>query len=161
MLLLAPVTEPAAIAHALAGGAGPARWSQGDVLAACLAVLGDRPGLLVIDNCEHLLAAVRDVVGTVLAACPRLSVLTTSREPLALAAEYVYRLAPLPLPRVGGGQDAAAVPSVAVFLDRAARVRRGAARRPPTWRRSPTSSGGSTGCRWPSSSPPAGCPRSR
>ena len=120
VLLLAPITEPAAIGHALAAALN-LRVVQGDVLAACLAVLDDRPGLLVIDNCEHLLAAVRDVVGTVLSACPRLSVLTTSREPLALAAEYVYRLAPLPLP--GSGPGVADVPSVAVFLDRAARVR--------------------------------------
>ena len=80
----------------------PRRWTspscQGDVLAACLAVLGERPGLLVIDNCEHLLDAARDTVGVVLAACPRLSVLATSREPLGLAAEYAFRLAPLPLP---------------------------------------------------------------
>jgi predicted ATPase/DNA-binding SARP family transcriptional activator len=128
VLLLAPITEPAAIGHALAAALN-LRVVQGDVLAACLAVLEDRPGLLVIDNCEHLLAAVRDVVGTVLSTCPRLSVLTTSREPLALAAEYVYRLAPLPLP--GSGPGVADVPSVAVFLDRAARVR-------PDFRPTPT-----------------------
>ena len=62
MLLLAPVTDPAAIPHALAA-ALDLKVVQGDVLAACVAVLGDRPGLLVIDNCEHLLDAVRDMVG--------------------------------------------------------------------------------------------------
>jgi predicted ATPase/DNA-binding SARP family transcriptional activator len=122
VLLLAPVGEPAAIAHALAAALN-LRVVQGDVLAACLAVLGDRPGLLVIDNCEHLLDGVRDTVGALLSACPRLSVLATSREPLALPAEFVYRLAPLPLP--GAGPDLAGVPSVAFFLDRAARVRPG------------------------------------
>ena len=60
--------------------------------------------------------------------CPpaRGSRCTTSREPLALAAEYTYRLAPLPLPGPGPdvtGPDVADVPSVAVFLDRATRVR--------------------------------------
>ena len=122
VLLLAPVTDPAAIPHALAAALS-LKVVQGDVLLACVAVLGDRPGLLVIDNCEHLLDAVRDAVGVVLSSCPQLSVLATSREPLGLAAEYASRLAPLPLP--GPNQDLPQVPSVAVFLDRASRVRPG------------------------------------
>jgi predicted ATPase/DNA-binding SARP family transcriptional activator len=125
-LLLAPVTDPAAVPHALAAALG-LEVVRGDVLAACAAVLGDRPGLLVVDNCEHLLDAVRDAVDAVLSACPRLAVLATSREPLGLAAECVVRLAPLPLP--DGDRDLARVPSVAVFLDRAGRVRPGP---PPT-----------------------------
>ncbi len=122
VLLLGPVTDPAAVPHALAAALG-LNVVQGDVLAACLAVLGDRPGLLVVDNCEHLLGVARDTVGRLLSACPRLSVLATSREPLGLAAEHSFRLAPLPLP--GAGQDLARVPSVALFLDRADRVRAG------------------------------------
>ncbi|HYZ08412.1 MAG TPA: BTAD domain-containing putative transcriptional regulator [Pseudonocardiaceae bacterium] len=122
VLLLAPVTDPAAIPHALAATLN-LTVTQGDVLTACVAVLGNRPGLLVIDNCEHLLDAARDTVDVILSACPGLSVLATSREPLGLAAEYASRLAPLPLP--GTDQDLAQVPSVAVFLDRAGRVRPG------------------------------------
>jgi len=130
VLLLAPVTDPAAIPHALAAALN-LNVVHGDVLSACLAVLGDQPGLLVIDNCEHLLGAVRDTVGVVLARCPGLTVLATSRERIGLAADYAFRLAPLPLP--GPEQDGPAlganalehVPSVAVFLDRAARVRPG------------------------------------
>lgn len=122
VLLLAPVGERAAIAHALAAALN-LTVVRGDVLAACVAVLGDRPGLLLVDNCEHLLDAVRDTVGVLLSGCPRLSVLATSREPLGLVEEHVSRLAPLPLP--GTGQELADVPSVAVFLERAARVRPG------------------------------------
>jgi predicted ATPase/DNA-binding SARP family transcriptional activator len=122
VLLLAPVTEPAALPHALAAALG-LEVVRGDVLAACLALLGDRPRLLVIDNCEHLLDAARDTVDAILSACPRLTVLATSREPLGLAAESVVRLAPLRLP--GEERDLARVPAVAVFLDRAARVRPG------------------------------------
>lgn len=120
VLLLAPVTDPVAIPHALAAALS-LNVVQGDVLSACVAVLGDRAGLLVIDNCEHLLDAVRDTVNLVLSSCPQISVLATSREPLGLAAEYSSRLGPLPLP--GRDQDLARVPSVAVFLDRARRVR--------------------------------------
>jgi predicted ATPase/DNA-binding SARP family transcriptional activator len=122
VLLLAPVTEPGAVPHALAATLG-LEVVRGDVLAACLAVLGDRPGLLVVDNCEHVLDEARDTVAAVLSACPRLTVLATSREPLGLSAECVVRLAPLALPQ--GERDLARVPSVAVFLDRAVRVRPG------------------------------------
>jgi predicted ATPase/DNA-binding SARP family transcriptional activator len=123
VLRLASVTDPAAIPHALAAALGLA-VVQRDVLASCVAVLGDRPGLLVIDNCEHLLDAARDTVGRLLAECPELTVLATSREPLGLTAEHLHRLAPLPLP--GPQDDPARAPSVAVFVDRAARVRPGA-----------------------------------
>ncbi|OLT06947.1 transcriptional regulator [Pseudonocardia sp. CNS-004] len=124
VLLLAPVTDPAALPHALAAALN-LNVVQGDVLAACVAVLAHRPGVLVIDNCEHLLDAVRDTVEAVLAGCPGLAVLATSRERLGLAAEYTFRLAPLPVP--GPDQDLPYVPSVAVFLDRAARARPGPA----------------------------------
>ncbi len=122
VLLLAPVTDPAAVPHALAAALN-LTVTHGDVLAACLAVLGDRRGLLVIDNCEHLLDAVRDMVAVLLPACPGITVLATSREPLGLPAEHTSRLAPLALPRPG--EDLAQAPAVAVFLDRAARVRPG------------------------------------
>ncbi|MCV2488682.1 winged helix-turn-helix domain-containing protein [Geodermatophilus sp. YIM 151500] len=122
VLPLAAVSDAAAVPHALAAALDLA-VVQGDVLGACLAVLGDRPGLLVVDNCEHLLDSVRDTVATVLASCPRLSVLATSRERLGLAAEYAFRLPALPLP--DSEPDLAAVPSVALFLDRARRVRAG------------------------------------
>ncbi len=126
VLLLAPVTDPAGVPHALAAALG-VEVVQGDVLTACLAVLGDRRGLLVVDNCEHQLDAARAVVGALLSHCPRLAVLATSREPLGLAVECVVRLAPLPLP--AGDQEVGRVPSVELFLERAGRVRTGP---PPT-----------------------------
>ena len=123
VLALAPVTAAAAIPHALASALGLSVVS-GDVLAACVAVLGDDPRLLVIDNCEHLLDAVRDTVSVLLGGCPRLTILATSREPLGLAEEYSYRLSPLPIPSESLTADALPqVASVAVFLDRAGRVR--------------------------------------
>ncbi|MGE5765080.1 MAG: ATP-binding protein, partial [Mycobacterium leprae] len=121
--------DPAAVPHALAAALS-LEVVQGDLLSACIAVLADRPGLLVIDNCEHLLDAVRESVGAVLSCCPQIRVLATSREPLGLAAEYVWRLAPLALP--GPDQALAQVPSVALFLDRARRVRPGSPATPVT-----------------------------
>ncbi|MGZ8751300.1 MAG: AfsR/SARP family transcriptional regulator, partial [Pseudonocardia sp.] len=128
-VLLAPVTDRAGIPHTLAAALG-LRELRGDVLAACVAILDDRTNLLVIDNCEHLLEAVAELVSTVLDACPNLTVLATSRQPLGLATECPFRLAPLPLPGPMPLRDIDAgalqrIPSVAVFLERAARVRPG------------------------------------
>ena len=124
VLLLAPVTAADAIPHALAAALN-LQVTRGDVLAACVAHLAAGPGLLLVDNCEHLLDGVRDAVAALLDGCPQLTVLTTSREPLGLAGECASRLAPLPVPAVEDGRALERVPSVAVFLDRAARVRPG------------------------------------
>jgi predicted ATPase/DNA-binding SARP family transcriptional activator len=125
VLLLAPVTDPAAVPYALAD-ALDLRVTQGDVLTACAALLGSGPKLLIIDNCEHVRTAVRDLVTTLHAGCPELVVLATSREPLGLPAEQQFRLTPLPLPDPGGAGPLDQVPSVAVFLERAGRVHPGA-----------------------------------
>lgn len=69
--------------------------------------------LLVVDNCEHLLDTVAELVAQLLAAAPRLRVLATSQMPLALDGESVYHLEPL-------GRD----DSVALFALRAAERRR-------------------------------------
>lgn len=119
VLLLAPLTEPAAMDHALAAALN-VNVVRGDVLAACVAVLGDSERLLVVDNCEHLLDAARDVIVTLLASCRRLTILATSRESLGVPEEFTYRLAPLPLPSVDRTHSAAA--SVELFVDRARRI---------------------------------------
>ena len=54
--------------------------------------------LLLVDNCEHLLASVASLVSTLLAACPALQVLATSRAPLHLRGEQELPVEPLPLP---------------------------------------------------------------
>lgn len=81
-------------------------------------LLRERPHLLVLDNCEHLSAACARILRRLLSASPRLVVLATSREPLGLPEETVWRLDPLQVP----DHDAApapSVPSVALFLRRA------------------------------------------
>lgn len=57
----------------------------------------DFRGVLVLDNCEHLIGAVAQLVAGLLAAAPGTSVLVTSREPLALAGEAVHPVQPLPV----------------------------------------------------------------
>jgi predicted ATPase len=124
VLLLAPVTDPAAVPYALAT-ALDLRAVRGDLLGACAAMLGAGPRVLVVDNCEHLRQAARDLVATLQARCPQLTVLATSRESLGLGTERQFRLAPLALPDPRATATAAQVPSVAVFLDRAVRARSG------------------------------------
>ncbi|GAB2824081.1 BTAD domain-containing putative transcriptional regulator [Actinocorallia aurea] len=72
------------------------------------------PTLLVLDNCEHLVEAVAELVAQLVATTRELRVLTTTRAPLAIAAERVY-----PLPQLGSGD------AVALFRDRATAARPG------------------------------------
>ena len=123
-LLLAGITDSSAIPHALAE-ALDLRVVHGDVLTACAALLAAGPQLLLIDNCEHLLPGVRHLVASLLDACPDLTMLATSREPLGLPAEQRLRIAPLSLARLGDLDDLTRSPAVAVFVDRARRVRPG------------------------------------
>lgn len=81
---------PATVATALGLQAAPA-----GVETAVADLLAPAPALLVLDNCEHLLAASRQLVGRLLRRCPALRVLVTSRQRLDLPAERVIRLGPL------------------------------------------------------------------
>ncbi|HEX6698880.1 MAG TPA: adenylate/guanylate cyclase domain-containing protein [Solirubrobacteraceae bacterium] len=86
--------------------------------------LGAKHLLLVVDNLEHVMGAV-PFIGRLLSACPTLTVLATSREPLGLQAEERYPVAPLALPARTTAEDADAladVGAVALFCARA-RVR--------------------------------------
>ena len=67
-----------------------------------LADLRNRQLLLVLDNCEHLLGAVAPLVAEVLAAAPKLTVITTSREPLQVPGEHVIPIPPLQVPPADG-----------------------------------------------------------
>ncbi|MGV9675404.1 AfsR/SARP family transcriptional regulator [Nocardia sp. NPDC003482] len=78
--------------------------------------LSARPMLLILDNCEHLVDAAAEVVADLVGACDRLTVLTTSRAPLAIMAETVYPLPPLAI-------DAHGSPATELFAARARAVR--------------------------------------
>ncbi|MGW0006178.1 ATP-binding protein [Nocardia grenadensis] len=78
--------------------------------------LSARPMLLVLDNCEHLIDGAALVVADLVGSCPQLTVLTTSRSPLAITAETVYPLAPLAI-------DSAGSPATDLFAARSRAVR--------------------------------------
>ena len=68
---------------------------RADIRARIAQRLAQSPSLLVLDNCEHLIAAAAELTAFLIAAAPDLRVLTTSRAPLAIAAERVYPLGEL------------------------------------------------------------------
>jgi predicted ATPase/transcriptional regulator with XRE-family HTH domain len=116
---LAPIADPALVPTAVATALDlPAR--EGSVTDALANVLRPKHMLLVLDNCEHVVAAAGRLADTLLAACPRMHLLATSREPLDIADEVVYRLAPLALPERGATVLAAIAesPSVQLFVSR-------------------------------------------
>ncbi|GAA3792912.1 BTAD domain-containing putative transcriptional regulator [Sphaerisporangium flaviroseum] len=102
-----------------------------DPLDRLVAALAGRRLLLILDNCEHLIAPAAALARRLLGACPRLAILTTSREPLGLTGEMLVPLSPLAVPPPGTDHDdALAYPAVRLFADRAAAVRPGLTTRP-------------------------------
>ncbi len=109
-----------AIAHALGIQVG----EDDRALDALLCALRDRRLLLVLDNVEQV-APAAPLLAHVLASCPRLVMLATSREPLRVRAEHVLPVEPLDLPELGrpaAPEDLAHTASVALFLHRARAV---------------------------------------
>ena len=80
------------VVPAVAAAVGVVEPPGGSLLDALLAVLSRADGLLLLDNCEHVLAEVEQLVSAVVAACPRLSVVATSRARLGATYEWVYEL---------------------------------------------------------------------
>jgi predicted ATPase/DNA-binding SARP family transcriptional activator len=122
---LAPVRTADAVEDVLATGLGVVRRGAEPLLQTLVTALRPRRTLLVLDNCEHVLDAVAPLVDRLVRGCPRLVVLATSRERLAVAGEHVWPVPPLPVPGEAATLDLdalAAVPSVRLFCDRAAAV---------------------------------------
>jgi len=123
---LAALSDPDAVGSAALAALG-AHQLAGSSLARQVAVeLGDQPSLVVLDNCEHLIDPCAEFVADLLSAGRRVSVLATSREPLGVPGEVVWRVPSLRCP---GPERAVSIPSlsqydaVRLFLDRAQRAR--------------------------------------
>ncbi|MGV9266178.1 ATP-binding protein [Kitasatospora sp. NPDC003701] len=82
--------------------------------------LRDKRLLLVLDNCEHLVEVCAQLAADLLAACPGVRVLVTSREVLDIAGERVFAVAPLPVPVPEEHPGGTCADSVVLFADRAA-----------------------------------------
>lgn len=99
---LADVRDPARVPqHALSVLRIPE--SPGcDSVGSLVGSLGHRDALVVLDTCEHLVAACADLAATLLGACPGLRVVVTSREPLRVPGETTWVVPPLPVPSSAG-----------------------------------------------------------
>jgi predicted ATPase/DNA-binding CsgD family transcriptional regulator len=118
---LALVRDPALVPAAVAVALGVRDQSGVPATEVLARVLARQQMLLVLDNCEHVIGAAAGLCASLLAACDDVQVLATSREPLQVAGEVRYRLAPLPVPGpdnadIGGSE------AVALFADRARQV---------------------------------------
>ena len=118
---LSPVADPALIASAIAQVLGLRETGADPALESVKRFLRSRQVLLVLDNFEHVLPGAAHVVDLI-ASCPSLRVLATSREPLHLQPERDVPVHPLAVPDLRRPQAAAVLgewPSLALFVQRA------------------------------------------
>jgi predicted ATPase/class 3 adenylate cyclase/DNA-binding CsgD family transcriptional regulator len=122
---LAPVPDPGLVASAIAHATGVRDIGGQSLLDALTTALRDQRRLLVLDNFEHLLPAAT-LLAELLARCPLLTALVTSRAPLRLSGEHEYALAPLAVPdstQAASPGYAARFDAVRLFVQRAQAVR--------------------------------------
>jgi predicted ATPase/DNA-binding SARP family transcriptional activator len=117
---LAGLTNPEFVPDAVGGALSAQERAERPAVESLAERLRSQALLLVLDNCEHLLDACAELAGQLLSVCPQLRILATSREPLALPGERVYRVPPL---SVAGSDeetvDVAASDAVRLFVERA------------------------------------------
>jgi predicted ATPase/DNA-binding CsgD family transcriptional regulator len=121
---LASVSEPERVIPTIAQALGLWEALDRPLLTQLQAALRDRHLLLLLDNFEQVIAAAT-TLAEMLAFCPRLHMLVTSRAALHLSAEYEFAVSPLAVPDLSllpAGQDLAQVATVALFLERARAV---------------------------------------
>ncbi|MGE0540288.1 MAG: tetratricopeptide repeat protein [Dehalococcoidia bacterium] len=122
---LAPVADESRVPRVVAEAFGMLESPGMPLLDTLIHRLTSDRCLLILDNCEHLLDACAELVERVLATCPGLCILATSREPLQIAGERQWRVAPLALPKPAGTDTAevvASAPAAQLFVERAQAV---------------------------------------
>jgi predicted ATPase/DNA-binding winged helix-turn-helix (wHTH) protein len=95
---LAPLSDPRLVPSTIAGVLDVRLSNEESDAASVARAIGARQLLLVIDNCEHLIDAVANMMEIMIQTCGSVSVLATSRENLRIVGEYVYRVGPLSVP---------------------------------------------------------------
>jgi predicted ATPase/DNA-binding SARP family transcriptional activator len=117
---LSPLTDETQLAPALAAALGLRDAGQ------LSTALAERAVLVVLDNCEHLIAGAATLVHRLLAQCPRLRFLATSREALGITGEVLFPVRQLAVPAPDADlAEALTRPAIRLFADRAAAVRPG------------------------------------
>jgi predicted ATPase/class 3 adenylate cyclase len=119
---LAAVTDPQEVPSAISdalGIAGPPGSGSRAVLETLVDALAPQDILIVLDNCEHLISACAKAADAITRRCPRVHLLVTSREPLGIGGETIYRVPSLSLPGPDDADSAESSDAVALFVDRA------------------------------------------
>ena len=122
---LAPVSDPGLVGDAVAAALDVRALPGQGVSDALAGFLGGRALLLVLDNCEHVLAASASLAEALLRAAPNLTVLATTREPLRLPGEVVFRVPSLTIPdpeQLPPVSELGELEAVRLFVERAAAV---------------------------------------
>jgi len=115
---LAPLIDGALVPTAVAAAIGATSSRGGEISEVTCSFLAHKRALLVMDNCEHVIDQAAEFVDRLSATAPRLRVLATSREPLGVAGESVWRVPSMTVDATNG----AAGDAVALFTARAAQV---------------------------------------
>jgi predicted ATPase/class 3 adenylate cyclase/Tfp pilus assembly protein PilF len=117
---LASVSSGDAVAPAISAALGLAGApGHRTALASLLEALAFQNVLIILDNCEHLIDACAETADAILRRCPGVYVLTTSREPLGIGGETIYRVPPLSLPGPDDADSPWSGDAVALFVQRA------------------------------------------
>ncbi len=118
---LAPVTDDGQIPAVVAAVLGLPDQCGPDLSEEVVGALGDQDALILLDNCEHLIDAAAKFCEQVITRCPRVCMLATSREPLGIDGERVYRVPSLSLPPVDAesAADLSRSDAVRLFAERA------------------------------------------
>ncbi len=119
---LAPLTEAEMIPDAVAAVLGLAdQRGQQPLLDSLIDALHEQDTLILLDNCEHVIDGAAKFCGQLVRECPGLRILATSREPLGIDGEHVYRVPSLSLPpaEAEAADDVAASDAVRLFVERA------------------------------------------
>lgn len=119
---LARVSDQEAVPYAMLAALEIGESGLEDPLGQIASVLAGKRLLLIVDNCEHILDTAATLIDGVLARCPGVEALATSREPLGITGETLCRVPPLTVPAKGATTDS---PAVRLFTDRARSVRPG------------------------------------
>jgi predicted ATPase len=116
---LASLDDPARVAERAATVLGLAGIDPRPISERLIAALRSQHVLIVLDNCEHVLADVARFVATVLPVCPRVTILATSRERLNVPGERTYDVPSLTVPRLSPPSVARTSEGVLLFAERA------------------------------------------
>ena len=125
---LASVFDPDLVVHEIATALDLRVRSSEQAADVLAGQIGNRRLMLVVDNCEHLIAPCAELAERLLRACPGLRILATSREPLRVPGEVTWRVPSLALPDIASGPDLAALEgyeAVRLFGERASDVAAG------------------------------------